>query len=192
MANRVLLVGAILLVGLTFTAGCGQRSQGGGPTPGNAAPPPEVVVSKPVTRVVTDYFEFPGQTAAVGDVEIRAACDRLPRQSEFRGRSERKEGGSALRDRPAPLRGGARPGPRRIGAAARLAGKGENQRRAKQAAPSVGRRQSGRLRAAQGDSEGPPGVDPDRRGRGARRPAEPGVYQDRVAHRRPRQPHADY
>ena len=70
MANRVFLVGAILLAGLTFAAGCGQRSQGAGPTP--AAPPPEVVVSKPVARLVTDYFEFPGQTAAVGEVEVRA------------------------------------------------------------------------------------------------------------------------
>ncbi len=72
VANRVLLVGAILLVGMAFTAGCGQRSQGAGPTPGDAAPPPEVVVSKPVTRVITDYYEFPGQTAAVGEVEVRA------------------------------------------------------------------------------------------------------------------------
>ena len=70
MANRVFLVGAILLAGLTFAAGCGQRSQGAGPTP--AAPPPEVVVSKPVARLVTHYFEFPGQTAAVGEVEVRA------------------------------------------------------------------------------------------------------------------------
>lgn len=39
-----------------------------------AAPPatPEVTVSKPVTREVTDYFEFPGQTEAVGEVDIRA------------------------------------------------------------------------------------------------------------------------
>jgi multidrug efflux system membrane fusion protein len=31
-----------------------------------------VIVSKPVSRVVTDYFEFPGQTAAIGEVEVRA------------------------------------------------------------------------------------------------------------------------
>ena len=30
------------------------------------------MVSKPVTQQITDYFEFPGQTAAVGEVEIRA------------------------------------------------------------------------------------------------------------------------
>ncbi len=39
---------------------------------GGTAPPPEVVVAKPVTREITDYFEFPGQTAAVGEVEVRA------------------------------------------------------------------------------------------------------------------------
>jgi RND family efflux transporter MFP subunit len=32
----------------------------------------EVTVSQPVSREVTDYFEFPGQTAAVGEVEVRA------------------------------------------------------------------------------------------------------------------------
>jgi RND family efflux transporter MFP subunit len=35
-------------------------------------PPPEVTISKPVSREVTDYFEFPGQTEAVGEVEVRA------------------------------------------------------------------------------------------------------------------------
>ena len=35
-------------------------------------PPPEVTTSKPVSREVTDYFEFPGQTEAVGEVEVRA------------------------------------------------------------------------------------------------------------------------
>ena len=33
-------------------------------------PPPEVTISKPVLREVTDYFEFPGQTEAVGEVEV--------------------------------------------------------------------------------------------------------------------------
>ena len=36
--------------------------------------PPEVTVTvaKPEVREVTDYFEFPGQTEAVGEVEVRA------------------------------------------------------------------------------------------------------------------------
>ncbi len=70
MANRVFLVGVSLLVGLAFTAGCGPGRKSVAATP--AAPPPEVFVSKPVTRVITDYLEFPGQTAAVGEVEVRA------------------------------------------------------------------------------------------------------------------------
>jgi RND family efflux transporter MFP subunit len=70
VANRVLLVGALLLVGTVFTAGCAPRAQSAGASPTTSAP--EVVVSKPVAREITDYFEFPGQTAAVGEVEIRA------------------------------------------------------------------------------------------------------------------------
>ena len=35
-------------------------------------PPPEVTVSRPDSREVTDYFEFPGQTEAVGEVEVCA------------------------------------------------------------------------------------------------------------------------
>ena len=35
-------------------------------------PPPEVTVSKAVSRDVTDYFEFPGQAMAVGEVDVRA------------------------------------------------------------------------------------------------------------------------
>lgn len=35
-------------------------------------PPPVVTVAVPVVQEVTDYFEFPGETAAVGEVEVRA------------------------------------------------------------------------------------------------------------------------
>jgi RND family efflux transporter MFP subunit len=37
-----------------------------------AAPEVTVTVAKPEVREVTDYFEFPGQTEAVGEVEVRA------------------------------------------------------------------------------------------------------------------------
>jgi RND family efflux transporter MFP subunit len=50
-----------------FLAGCGQRNS---ELP--KQPPPEVTIAKPVSREVTDYFEFPGQTEAVGEVEVRA------------------------------------------------------------------------------------------------------------------------
>ena len=61
------LIGALLLaVGAMCWAGCVKDP------PPAVNPPPEVTVSKPVSREVTDYFEFPGQTAAVGEVEVRA------------------------------------------------------------------------------------------------------------------------
>ena len=70
MANRLLLSLSAVLVGLSLATGCGQRSQGAAP---HAADAPEVVVvSRPLPKVVTDYFEFPGQTAAIGEVEVRA------------------------------------------------------------------------------------------------------------------------
>ena len=68
MASIRLLRRIVCVVGsLWFLAGCGQRI-----AEPLKAPPPEVTISKPVSREVTDYFEFPGQTEAVGDVEIRA------------------------------------------------------------------------------------------------------------------------
>ena len=63
--NRAWMI-AVLLGGIAMTAGCVKRD------PPPPPPPPEVTVSKPVVREVTDYFEFPGQTEAVGEVEIRA------------------------------------------------------------------------------------------------------------------------
>jgi RND family efflux transporter MFP subunit len=57
---------AALLGGLT-TAGCGRRPP--------AIPPskaPEVIVSKPVVKEVTDYAIFSGRTEAVAAVEVRA------------------------------------------------------------------------------------------------------------------------
>jgi multidrug efflux system membrane fusion protein len=63
---------------LVFLAGCAE---------GVAEPPkqpaPEVTVSKPVAREVTDYFEFPGQTEAVGEVEIRARVTGYLRKVNF-------------------------------------------------------------------------------------------------------------
>jgi RND family efflux transporter MFP subunit len=45
----------------------------GGPVPAAVTlPPPEVTVSKPEVRQVTDYFEFPGQTMAIEEVDVRA------------------------------------------------------------------------------------------------------------------------
>lgn len=70
MAARVWRGGVLAAVAVVLFAGC-ERSPSAEGKPA-APPPPEVSVSKPVYREVTDYFDFPGQTAAVGEVEVRA------------------------------------------------------------------------------------------------------------------------
>jgi RND family efflux transporter MFP subunit len=63
----MILAGIVLAGGFMVLPGCGSSP------PAIAPPPPPVVtVSKPEIRTVTDYFEFPGQTSAIGDVDIRA------------------------------------------------------------------------------------------------------------------------
>jgi RND family efflux transporter MFP subunit len=60
-----------LLLPLLLSAallGCDQGQHPQPPPPG----PAEVLVSLPITREVTDYEEFPGQTEAIPTVEIRA------------------------------------------------------------------------------------------------------------------------
>lgn len=62
-----LFSGAVFgMLGLTLS-GCQQSA----PT-ATEVPPTIVTVSKPITREVTDFYEFTGQTAAVEEVEIRA------------------------------------------------------------------------------------------------------------------------
>lgn len=70
---------AALFAAAVLAGGC----SGNQPPPAPAAPP-EVTVSKPVSREVTDYFEFPGQTEAVGEVEIRARVTGYLMKVNFR------------------------------------------------------------------------------------------------------------
>lgn len=59
----------ILLLSSPTFVGCGSSQA----QPGLALPPPpEVLVSLPVTRQVTDYVDFPGRIEAVNSVEVRA------------------------------------------------------------------------------------------------------------------------
>lgn len=67
MFVRVSMTAVLLVVTTIGLSGCTQ-----GVPAAVEMPPPEVTVSKPVVQEVTDYFEFPGQTEAVGEVEIRA------------------------------------------------------------------------------------------------------------------------
>jgi RND family efflux transporter MFP subunit len=48
-------------------AGCGRAPLEAAPTP-----PPEISVSQPIEREITDYADFTGRTAAVNSVEVRA------------------------------------------------------------------------------------------------------------------------
>jgi RND family efflux transporter MFP subunit len=66
LRDRVAVVGGLLVLTTLFVAGCAHDA------PPATKPTPEVTVAKPVVDQVTDYFEFPGCTEAVSEVEIRA------------------------------------------------------------------------------------------------------------------------
>lgn len=57
-----------LLLSCSAIGGCGPAPA----QPGLTLQPPEVLVSLPVTRSVTDYVDFPGRTEAVNSIEVRA------------------------------------------------------------------------------------------------------------------------
>jgi RND family efflux transporter MFP subunit len=68
---------------------------GCGHSPGQSAPPPqtpEVEVSLPVTREVTDYEDFPGRTEAIKMVEVRARASGYLEKWNFKEGDDVKEG----------------------------------------------------------------------------------------------------
>jgi RND family efflux transporter MFP subunit len=76
---------SITIAGLLFT-GCKQKNTYVAP------PPPQVTVSKPAQRAVTDYAEFTGTTEAFESVEIRARVDGYLQSIHFQpGRLVSKE-----------------------------------------------------------------------------------------------------
>ena len=77
------------------------------------AAPPVVTVSQPIQRELVEWDEFTGQFAAKEYVEIRARVSGYLNEIHFQDGQIVKEGASAVRDRPAALRGGARRGARR-------------------------------------------------------------------------------
>jgi len=87
MAARILLIGVLPAVGAVSLAGCTASAPAVDPPA-----PPEVTVSKPVTREVTDYFEFPGETAAVKEVQVRARVTGYIVKVAFEDGQEVKEG----------------------------------------------------------------------------------------------------
>jgi membrane fusion protein, multidrug efflux system len=63
---RIWKVVGLLSIGTVLLGGCAKNKAAG------KSDPPPVTVSKPIVKEITDYYEFPGQTAAVGEVEVRA------------------------------------------------------------------------------------------------------------------------
>jgi multidrug efflux system membrane fusion protein len=63
-----------------------------GAKPAADAPPPEVSVSRPVARQVTDYEDFTGRTQAVQSVDVRARVTGYLVQTPFKEGEEVKKG----------------------------------------------------------------------------------------------------
>jgi RND family efflux transporter MFP subunit len=65
-------------------------------------PPPEVIVSKPVSQEVTDYFEFPGRMEAFHKVEVRAQVTGYIVKVNFQDGQVVKKGDVLFRIDPRP------------------------------------------------------------------------------------------
>jgi multidrug efflux system membrane fusion protein len=63
-------VAAVLVV--VSAIGSGLSGCGGGEPPVATVPPPEVSVSQPIERAVSESLEFTGRIEAVESVEVRA------------------------------------------------------------------------------------------------------------------------
>jgi RND family efflux transporter MFP subunit len=80
-------LGILLAMSLLAGTGCS------GKMPAAVQPqPPTVTVAKPERRLVVEYVEFPGQTAAVGEVEIRARVSGYIVKIHFEDGQEVKQG----------------------------------------------------------------------------------------------------
>ncbi len=69
------MISSVALLGVV--AGCGQQNAY------QAPPPPEVTVSLPVRRSVTNYLEYTGQTKALETVELRARVKGFLKERHF-------------------------------------------------------------------------------------------------------------
>jgi len=71
---------------LVLVVGCGKPNEYAAP------PPPEVTVSVPIRRAVTDYLEYTGTTKAVETVELRARVKGFLKERHFEDGSVVKAG----------------------------------------------------------------------------------------------------
>jgi len=82
--NRVLVP---VVVWVAFLAGCGQKENKYAPPP-----PPEVSVSLPLQKPVTDYVELTGNTQAVDQVELQARVEGFLTSIHFKDGDYVKKG----------------------------------------------------------------------------------------------------
>jgi len=83
MSVRLSFAGLLVALAAVVVGGCARDVP--------AAPqqsPPSVTVARPVSREVVDYFEFPGQTWPVGEVEVRARVSGYIIRVNFRDGQE--------------------------------------------------------------------------------------------------------
>ena len=90
----------LLTISALLLFGCGQGSE-----TFVQPPPPEVTISLPEKKQVTDYLEFTGNTQALESVEIRGESARFFGSYELPAGTEGQGRGSSLRDRPSAVSG---------------------------------------------------------------------------------------
>ncbi len=96
--DHLLLISApVVILGLAL-AGCKRE-----PPALAATPPPVVMVSQPVEREITDYYEYTGRTAAVEAVEVRARVSGYLVKINFREGALVKKGDLLFQIDPRPF-----------------------------------------------------------------------------------------
>ena len=93
------LILSVLVVTLCLALGACKRE----PPALAAIPPPVVMVSPPVEREITDYYEYTGRTAAVEAVEVRARVSGYLVKVNFREGSVVKKGDLLFQIDPRPF-----------------------------------------------------------------------------------------
>ncbi|HKB35728.1 MAG TPA: efflux RND transporter periplasmic adaptor subunit [Gemmataceae bacterium] len=88
----------LFLVGAVSLAGCGKSA------PEVVTEPPLVTVSKPIESMVPDYQEYPGRTAAVESVEVRARVTGFLDDVAFQEGAEVRKGDILFEIDPRPYK----------------------------------------------------------------------------------------
>src|SRR5439155_24835210 len=91
----------VVLLGSLAIAGCAPAPA---QPPQAAPPPPEVLVSLPVSREVTDYVDFPGRAEAVNSIEVRARVTGYLDKVHFQEGADVKQGDLLFEIDPRPYK----------------------------------------------------------------------------------------